>query len=323
MKVVLAAEETAGLQMLQALTGSGHQLVAVLTTPPKPGAAAATVWDLARSSGFPTWPASLVRDPGLADRLISARADVFLNVHSLYIVHKDVLAAPRLGAFNLHPGPLPRYAGLNAVSWAIYRGEEIHGVTIHKMEPRVDMGPIVYQSFFPIGESATGLSVSFRCMREGVKLILKLLEVASTAPDRIPLMPQDLTRREYFGSEVPNNGQISWASPLRVVLDFVRACDYLPFRSPWGHPRTQLKGREIEVIRAMATGLHCDALPGTVGRQVDSGLLVACGDEWILVQRLKMADTYVNAADVLKPGDHLDSKTYNGGFYPSANQFSR
>lgn len=310
MNVVLAAEGAAGLQMLRALTASCHQLVAVLTTPPKPGATAPGVWSAARSSGFQTWPAELVKDANLADRLRSARVDIFLNVYSLYVVHRYVLAAPRLGAFNLHPGPLPRYAGLNAVSWAIYRGEKTHGVTIHKMEPGIDTGPIAYQSFFPIDDSATGLSVSFKCIREGMKLMLKLLEVASTQPDGMPLSPQDLKCREYFSREVPNNGEISWTSPVRTVLNFVRACDYLPFRSPWGHPRTYLKEQEIAVIKTKATGLCCEAFPGTVGRQVDSGMLVACLDEWILVTRLKIQDKYLNAADVLRLGDQLGSQTY-------------
>lgn len=311
MNVVLAAEEAAGLQMLRALARSNHQLVAVLAAPPEPGATAASIWVVARASGFQTWPAKMVKDPNLADRLRSERVDILLNVHSLYIIHKDVLAAPRLGAFNLHPGPLPRYAGLNAVSWAIYRGEETHGVTIHKMEPEIDTGPIVYQSLFPIDDSATGLSLSFKCVREGVRLMLNFLDIASTEPSRIPLRSQDLRQREYFGGEVPNNGWLPWSSPAKRVLNFVRACDYLPFRSPWGCPKTRLGNREVGVVKTKATGLPCDALPGTVGRPFDSGVQVACLDEWILVKQLKIEYNYENAADVLKPGDHLGIETYD------------
>ena len=118
-------------------------------------------------------------------------------------------------------------------------------MTIHKIEPGIDTGPIVYQSFFPITDSATGLSLSFKCMREGIRLMLTLLELASSEPDRIPMLPQDLRQREYFSNEVPNNGQLPWSSPANRVLNFVRACDYLPFRSPWdsvdpvGWPRSR------------------------------------------------------------------------------------
>jgi len=320
MNIVLAAEEAAGLQMLQALARTSHRVVAVLAAPPKPGATNASVWTMAQVAGFKTWPAPWVKDPNLADRLRFEEVDIFLNVHSLYIVHKDVLAAPRFGAFNLHPGPLPRYAGLNAVSWAILRGEETHGVTIHKMEPAVDMGPIVFQSFFSIDESETALSLSFKCVREGVNLMLKLLEVASLEPGSIPLHPQDPGQREYFGREVPNNGWVRWMSPAKRVFNFVRAFDYLPFRSPWGCSKTQLGDLEVGVVKTKRTGLRCDASPGTIGHRFDSGVQVACLDEWLLLERLKIDNKYLSASDVLKPGDHLGNP-YDEHAYESAHQY--
>jgi methionyl-tRNA formyltransferase len=305
MNVLLAAEESAGLQMLHALARSNHRLVAVLTSPPKPKNANASVWNVAKELGFDTWPAKLVKDPSLGDRLRSQNVDILLNIHSLYIVHKRVIAAPRLGAFNLHPGPLPRYAGLNAVSWALYRGEKIHGVTVHKMEPEIDTGPIVYQSLFPICENDTALSLVFRCAQEGIRLMLKLLEVASAHPVVIPLSAQDLTKREYFGTEVPNHGCLSWSAPAHEVVEFVRACDYFPFRSPWGHPQTRRGDQVIEVVKASRTGITTDSEPGSVGEILDSGVPVACSDEWVVAKKLRVGRTYLHPTEILKPGDRL------------------
>ena len=96
----------------------------------------------------------------------SEEIDLLLNVHSLYVIHADLVAAPRTGSFNLHPGPLPEYAGLNAPSWAIYHGESRHTVTVHWMEPGIDTGAIAYETSFEIAEDDTGLSLSARCVRE-------------------------------------------------------------------------------------------------------------------------------------------------------------
>lgn len=309
MNVVLAAGGVAGVEMVRTLARSKHRLVAVFASPTDTETKAASVWNLARNLGLRTLPAKLVKDSNTAEALRSERVDIFLNVHSLYVVQEKILAAVRLGAFNLHPGPLPRYAGLNPVSWAIYRGERTHGVTVHKMEPGIDTGPIVYQSFFPIQDSATALSVSLECSRKGVRRMCQLLEVASTESHRIRLFPQDLKRREYFGRDVPNNGRISWVWPANIVLNLVRACDYLPFRSPWGEARTRLGDQEIAVLKAKATGLCCDIHPGTVGQVFDSGAHVATSSDWVLVQKLRIGHRYANAADVLKPGDHLISET--------------
>ena len=91
----------------------------------------------------------MVKDPALAESLRSEPVDLLLNVHSLYIVHQNVLAVPRSGAYNLHPAPLPRYAGLNSVSWAIYRGEKEHGVTFTKWKPGIDTGATCSRKYFP------------------------------------------------------------------------------------------------------------------------------------------------------------------------------
>jgi methionyl-tRNA formyltransferase len=305
MNVVLAAEESAGLQVLRALARSSHRLVAVLTSPPAPDSTSASVWNVARHLGFETWPAKLVKDPSLGKRLRAERVDVLVNVHSLHIISNPVLEAPISGAFNLHPGPLPRYAGLNPVSWAIFRGEQTHGVTVHKMEAGIDAGPVVYQSCFPIDPEDTALSVSFKCVREGVALVLRLLDVAAAEPTSLPLLPQNLAMREYFGKEVPERGWLSWSWTADRVVNFVRACDYFPFRSPWGHPLTRLGVQEFALAKARRTGLPCDSSPGTVGKSTGSGVHVACQDEWILASKLHLAGKYVPAQEILKPGDRL------------------
>jgi len=305
MNILLVAEESAGLQALRILISGKHRLVAVMAQPPKDGPSTTSVWSAARDMGLETWPAKLVKDPALADRLRSKDVDILLNIHSLYIIHRNALAAPRFGAFNLHPGLLPCYAGINTISWAIYRGEKTHGVTVHKMEPEIDTGPIVYQLAFPIAEEDTALSLSFKCLKEGLRLIVKLLEVASADPAKIPLRPQDLSRRQYFGSGVPGDGRLSWSWPAEKIVNFVRACDYFPFRSPWGHPRTRLGEQDLAVVKASRTAIRCDVPPGTVGPPASSAALVASADEWVSVKKFSVCDQFLNPGDIVKSGDRL------------------
>jgi methionyl-tRNA formyltransferase len=307
--ILLVGEESAGIQTLRALTDGDHRIVAVMASQSKNNGGLANLWETAEKLGYQTWPAKLVKDPRFADEVRAAEVDVILNIHSLFIINKEVVSAPRIGCFNMHPGPLPRYAGLNAVSWAIYRGETSHGVTIHKMEPGIDTGPIVYQELFDIDDADTGLTLSARCIRSGVGLVLRLMEKASTDPATIPLTPQDLTKREYFGREIPHDGKLFWTLPAREIVNFVRACDFFPFHSPWGHPRTILGTmsgeKEIGVVKACLTGERCDRSPGTVGEFVGPGVKIACGDEWVIVNKLKVEGRYMNSADVLEPGSRL------------------
>lgn len=276
-----------------------------MASPSKQGTGAATLWSLATKLGYQTWPAKLVKDPGLVAEIRAQEVDIILNVHSLFIINGQILNAPRLGSFNMHPGPLPRYAGLNSVNWAIYRGETSHGVTIHKMVPELDAGPLVYQAIFDIDDADTGLSLSSKCVKEGIALMLKLVQTASNNPAAIPLIPPDLTKREYFGREVPNEGRLRWSGRARDIVNFIRACDFFPFPSPWGYPRAIWRDQEIRVVKARPAGRPCYVAPGTVGEFVESGIKIASSNEWIIVSKLMVNGKYVNAADMLYPGERL------------------
>jgi methionyl-tRNA formyltransferase len=309
MNVLLVGEESAGIQTLRALARSGHRIVAVMASPMKKSLSSSTLWQVAEQMSQTTWPASLVKDPAFARQVRDAKVDLILNVHSLFVMRGEVVEAPRLGSFNLHPGPLPRYAGLNTVSWAIYRGEQTHGVTIHKMAAGIDTGQIVYQSLFAIEATDTALTLYAKCIKEGVALLLRLLETASRDEQAIPLLPQDLTQREYFGREVPENGCVIWSRQAREILNLVRACDYYPFPSPWGHPRAKLGEQQIAILKARLTGEPSDAPPGTVGQTGDTGVQVACADEWIWVDKLLVAGKALPATHFLSPGTHLGNGT--------------
>ena len=268
MRIAVICGEAAGVRLLQALSRGPYEVAAVLAWGPAQA--------VATRLGYRPEPAERVREPALAAELAARRVDLLLNVHSLHIVPAALLEVPRLGAWNLHPGPLPRYAGLNAPSWAIYHGERSHGVTVHRMERGIDTGDIAYQDCFPIEETDTGLSLSLRCAERGVGLVQRLLEDAPAVPRR----PQDASLRSYFGRAAPQGGRIDWHSPARRIYDFVRACDYGPFPSPWGVPRARLGDDEVEIRKLALTGERCTAAPGTV-----RGDRVATSDEWLLLHQ--------------------------------------
>jgi UDP-4-amino-4-deoxy-L-arabinose formyltransferase/UDP-glucuronic acid dehydrogenase (UDP-4-keto-hexauronic acid decarboxylating) len=325
MILLVAGEESAGAQALRLAVERGHEVVAALTTPddaadasdgspagPK-GQQPGVVAKVARELGVARLDPGLVRDPAYADWIRERRVDLMLNVHSLRIAHGDVVSAPRLGSYNLHPGPLPRYAGLNAPSWAIYEGEERHAVTLHRMAADVDAGAIAYEAWFDIGPADTGLRVATACVRHGVALLGQLLDDAAQGPEHIPARPQDLTQRRWYARGAPNGGRVVWDEPARRIVDLVRASNYAPFPSPWGWPVATLdarregrpEGAHVELVRVAATGDVAGSPPGTVGDAVADGVRVAAGDEWVTVQRVRVGGEAADPADVLAAGSRF------------------
>jgi len=46
---------------------------------------------------------------------------------------------------NIHRSLLPKYAGLDAIFWALYHGEDKIGATVHTVSEKIDAGKIILQ----------------------------------------------------------------------------------------------------------------------------------------------------------------------------------
>ena len=305
MKILLLAEEAAGLRVLRSIAKRDIELVAVVTSRAKPGSLS-SIESVARQVGCGVWRPAETRDEAFGDRLREIGIDILLNVHSLYLLSDSIISAPKIGSFNLHPGPLPQMAGLNAPSWAIYLGQKQHAVTLHWMLAGVDTGPIAYAAHFSLSDQDTGLTVSNTCVRLGVPLIEALLDTAARGRSAIPAQAQDLgLRRVFRRHDVPNDGRIIWADSARRITAFVRAADYGPFPSPWGHPKTRAGELEIGIIKARMTGEPATVVPGRVLSSSSVGVAVASGDEIVLVQTVQVNGRRANARDFMTAGDVL------------------
>ena len=303
LRVLLVAEEAAGLRALELVAASPHTLVAACTAGTAE-AGGSSVAGRAKALGVPLRPADLVAQEAFAAQVRADEIDLLLNVHSLRIAHPAVTAAPRLGAFNLHPGPLPGYAGLSVPSWAIYNGERSHAVTLHAMEAQVDAGAVAFETRFAIGDDDTGLTVSAAATRLGVPLIGELLSTA--AAGEIPSGGQDLSRRRWYPRQGPHDGRVPWGLPARRIVDFVRASDYSPLTSPWGAPSATGSHGDVEVLRASLTGEPATAAPGTVTRADGDAVAVAAADELVLITRVRADGARAAPVSVLAPGERLE-----------------
>jgi methionyl-tRNA formyltransferase len=258
----------------------------------------------AESLGVPVRAASEVRQSALAGWLAEQQVELLLSVHSRHLIHGDVLAVPTLGAYNLHPGLLPERAGMNVPSWALYEGADRHGVTLHHMTPVFDAGPIVFTDAFDLKESDTGLSVLMQCVRRGLRLVEQLLEVLERG-EPVPAQPQDLARRRWFGVGPPDDGRLDWRRPAQCAVDFVRACDYMPFSSPWGFPRCTAHGLDVAILRASVGQGRMPAAPGVVAQAEGESVLIAAADAWVRVEQVELDGCQRPAVDVFRDGEQL------------------
>ena len=106
---------------LLALSGQGHDIAAVYTRAAKPGGRRglelmpSPVEREARRLGLAVHTPASLKDADARAAFAAHKADVAVVVAYGLILPKPILAAPRLGCFNLHASLLPRRS--TAPSW--------------------------------------------------------------------------------------------------------------------------------------------------------------------------------------------------------------
>jgi len=76
---------------------------------------------------------------------------------------------------NSHPAYLPFCRGLDALKWAIYKGEPI-GVTTHVINSEIDSGYLIEQEFINIGFYDSFHSVCLRQYEKEVEMIIRAID---------------------------------------------------------------------------------------------------------------------------------------------------
>jgi len=155
-----------------------------------------------------------------------AEVDYLFSIANGEILPPRLLEQPRKLAINYHNGPLPKYAGVHATSWAILNGEKSHGVTWHVMAPLIDGGDVLKQLIFPIDEDESTLTLNLKCYEHSLEAFQQLLPELEN--DSYRRVPQDLNARSYFAlRQKPfGAGLINWASDAAAISRLCRALDF-------------------------------------------------------------------------------------------------
>jgi methionyl-tRNA formyltransferase len=140
------------------------RLVGVVSTPDRPAGrqgdlTPTLVASRAREMGLSLWQPASLRTDAAAAELRSLRPDAAVLADYGRILPAAILAVPPRGFANLHPSLLPRHRGATPIPAAIAAGDAETGVTLFRMDPGMDTGPIVAASHRTLdgSEDAPGL----------------------------------------------------------------------------------------------------------------------------------------------------------------------
>ena len=156
----------------------------------------------------------------------SARAELLQNIPDLFlvvaygkIIPEDIINMPKLGSINIHYSSLPKYRGASPVESAILNGETETGITIQKMEYRLDTGPIIIQEKVEINPEEKAGDLRKRLIKIGGELLVKILP--DFVDGKVKLTPQNENEATYCKKIKKEDGEIDLnADPIKNYNKF-------------------------------------------------------------------------------------------------------
>ena len=172
---------TFAVPSLNALHRNGHQLLAVFCQPDRAkGRSKALqmcpVKSAALKLGITVLQPTSLKDPHVLAKIESLNPDVIVVAAYGKILGKRLLRLPKYGCINVHASLLPRWRGASPIHQAILAGDSETGISIMRMTPGLDAGPVYQQEKVSIAQGIDRTSLEEQLARCGADLLCDVLQ---------------------------------------------------------------------------------------------------------------------------------------------------
>lgn len=262
MRLLFAGSPAAAVPSLEALLGSRHEVVAVLTRPDarvgrgrtlQPSAVGA----FARERGLTVLTPPTLRDPEVVAQLADLRPDAAPVVAYGVLVPPDLLDVPVHGWVNLHFSVLPAWRGAAPVQHALMAGDEVTGASTFRLEAGLDTGPVFGTLTETVRPTDTSGDLLGRLATAGAELLVRTLDALEDGV--LEPVAQPAEGVSHAPKLTAADARVRWSHPAHVVDRRIRGCTPAP-----GAWTTAPDGQRLGLgpVRPVADG--GDLLPGQV-----------------------------------------------------------
>lgn len=288
MKIIFFGSSDFAVPVLEALKSKEEIVLAVTQPDRKKGRAlklsSTPVKEVASKLDLKIFQPDDVNSEDSVKRLKGFKADIFVVVSFGQILRKEILDIPSLYPLNVHASLLPKYRGAAPINWAIANGEKETGVTIMKMNERMDEGDVLSKKEISMAPEENAVSLSRKLSRAGASLLLE--SIGSIENNNAKFVRQDDSRASSAPKLKKEDGAIDWNWDAEKIYNRVRAF------VPWPGCYAYLNKKILKIWKAKPCnsnkGRLTDVKPGMIFEINKAGILVGTGKDLLEVQELQL-----------------------------------
>lgn len=229
------------------------EVAAVVTQPDKPTGrhqemTPPAVKVLAEKKGIPVLQPETLRGNSEFEELVrELEPDAYVIISYGQIIPKKILEIPKYGALNIHVSLLPKYRGASPIQQALLNGDSTTGITIIKINEKMDAGDIVFVKKLPISDEDNAETLSEKLAVMGGEFIAPVL--LDYMEGNLKPIPQNHAQATFCSKIEKDDGRIKWEDQTaQEIFNRIRAF------TPWPSCFTTWDGKRMKIIEARVGG---------------------------------------------------------------------
>ena len=279
-KIIFMGTPSFSVPILEAINNSNHKIIEIYTQPPKKKNRGlkvqnSPVHDYADKLDIPVRCPVKLDEESEISHFKKLNPDLVVVVAYGKILPEKLLNIKNLIFLNVHASLLPRWRGAAPIQRAIMEGDKETGISIMKIVPKLDAGPVLIQSKISIDKEINHEEISEKMSDLGAKLIVDAIELIKN--NKAKFVPQDESKVSYAKKIEKIESKINWNESAEEILAKIRA--FYPSPGTW----FELNGKRIKIIKAIEVEKTDKA--GTI---IDTNkMIIACKKNAVQILELK------------------------------------
>ena len=284
--------------ILEKIYNSNHKILAVYTQSPKKKnrgqrIALSPVHEYSNKINVPVRHPLTLDVQVEFDHIKKIKPDIVVVVAYGKILPSRFLDLKNIMFINIHASLLPKWRGAAPIQRAIMNCDAETGISIMKIVPKLDAGPVLMKSKIKITKETNYEDLSNQMSSLGAKLILEAFDLIKN--NTAKFISQNDKDATYAKKIEKTESKINWKLDAKILVAKINALH--PNPGSW----FEYKGSRIKVIKAIEVKGK-----GKPGEIIDENFTIACTENALQVLELqKEGKNKISSIEFLK-GNKLE-----------------
>jgi len=296
-KILFMGTPEFSVPILKSLYDSKHKILGVYTQPPKKKnrgqkILSSPVHEYAKKLKISVRNPFSLNQKEEIEYIKNLKPDIVVVVAYGKILPSDLLNLEKILFINVHASLLPRWRGAAPMQRAIMNMDSETGISIMKIEPKLDTGPVMLQSKFKIHPNLNYKELSEEMSKIGAKLILDALELIKE--NKAKFTSQNESEITYAKKIDKAEAKINWNENAQNIIAKINALN--PNPGCW----FELDGSRIKIIKAKKI-----IRAGKPGIVLDEKFTIGCSKDAVQILEIKKEGKKETTAEAFLKGNKI------------------